>query len=146
MRKRRRRLDVIRDIIRTEVIHNQEDLLKRLEENGYPIAQGTLSRDMRQLNIIRIHAPNNAYVYRFSDEVKTDLPAVNNPLIEFSGNLAVIKTRPGYAMSIASDIDASDPAEVLATLAGDDTVLVIPREGFDRKAVAEVITSFLKNK
>jgi transcriptional regulator of arginine metabolism len=64
--------------------------------------------------------------------------------LEFSGNLAVIKTRPGYAMGIASDIDASAPQEILATVAGDDTILVIPREGYSRESIAAAITCFIQ--
>ncbi|MDR1556555.1 MAG: ArgR family transcriptional regulator, partial [Tannerellaceae bacterium] len=64
--------------------------------------------------------------------------------LEFSGNLAVIKTRPGYAMGIASDIDAGAPREILATVAGDDTILVIPREGYSRDKIADAIARFIQ--
>jgi hypothetical protein len=63
--------------------------------------------------------------------------------IEFSGNLAVLKTRPGYAMGIASDIDAKAPREILGTIAGDDTILLIPREGISREGVLQALAQFI---
>ena len=65
------------------------------------------------------------------------------PNIEFSGNLAVVKTRPGYAMGIASDIDSHAPSEILATIAGDDTILVIPRNGVSQEKVIAALSHFI---
>jgi len=69
---------------------------------------------------------------------------LDKSVIEFSGNLAVIKTRPGYAMGLASDIDVNVPDEILGTIAGDDTILVIPREGYTRTQVKEALARVLK--
>jgi transcriptional regulator of arginine metabolism len=55
--------------------------------------------------------------------------------IEFSGNLAVMKTKPGYASAIAWDIDNKGSVEILGTIAGDDTILIIPREGVTREQI-----------
>ena len=57
--------------------------------------------------------------------------------------MAVLRTRPGYAMAIASDIDNHLPKEILATIAGDDTILVVPREGMSREAVVEALSHFI---
>jgi transcriptional regulator of arginine metabolism len=59
--------------------------------------------------------------------------------LDFSGNLAVIRTRPGYAMGIASDIDKRSPNAILGTIAGDDTILLIPREGFSRMQIIDTL-------
>ncbi|MDR2811077.1 MAG: ArgR family transcriptional regulator [Tannerellaceae bacterium] len=146
MTEKKERLETISQIIRTEKIRNQEELLKRLEANGYSVTQATLSRDIKQLKIARVHNGNDTYVYRTTD--MDNSAAVTPPLeqgfgLEFSGILAVIKTRPGYAMGIASDIDAGAPPEILATVAGDDTILVIPREGYSRDNVAQAIARFI---
>ncbi len=66
-----------------------------------------------------------------------------HPNIEFSGNLAVVKTRPGYAMGIASDIDTHAPCEILGTIAGDDTILIIPREGISRDKIVKALAHFI---
>ena len=134
-------------IIRTEAICNQEELLKRLETSGFSITQATLSRDIKQLKIARVHDENDNYVYQLTDPLSQNnsagniSPTYNN--IEFSGNLAVVKTRPGHAMAIAYEIDTTAPREILGTVAGDDTILVIPREGFDRASIAAAISRFI---
>lgn len=147
MSTKKERLDAICRIIRTETIGNQEELLRKLEANGFQITQATLSRDIKQLKVIKVHGRNDDYVYRLPDyamgiqsrHVQTDY----HPNIEFSGNLAVVKTRPGYAMGIASDIDTRSPHEILATIAGDDTILVIPREGISRDKVIAALSNFI---
>jgi transcriptional regulator of arginine metabolism len=145
MKKRKKRLETIEQIIRTEVICKQEELLKRLGANGFSITQATLSRDIKHLKIVRGHDGMGNYVYHpaASVPVSADTQTIH-PYLEFSGNLAVIRTRPGYAMGIASDIDASRLNEILATVAGDDTILVIPREGYSRKSIAAAIARFIQ--
>jgi transcriptional regulator of arginine metabolism len=146
MSVRKERLEAICHIIRTEKIRNQEELLKRLLASGFSATQATLSRDIKQLMVARVHDGNDNYVYQLTDSAPapTVHPLGKQPNVEFSGNLAVIKTRPGYAMGIASDIDSSAPKEILATVAGDDTILVIPREGYSRESIAGAIARFIQ--
>jgi transcriptional regulator of arginine metabolism len=59
--------------------------------------------------------------------------------------LAVIRTRPGYASSIAYDIDVNSPHEILGTIAGDDTILIIPREEYTRTQVLRALQAFIPN-
>jgi transcriptional regulator of arginine metabolism len=148
MSSKKERLEAICRIIQEETICNQEELLKRLEADGFSIAQATLSRDIKQLKIARMHDGKDAYVYRLPHSAapaafSSEQPKIHSN-IEFSGNLVVVKTRPGYAMGIASDIDANAPQEILATIAGDDTILVIPREGYGRERIAEAIIRFIQ--
>ena len=144
---KKERLEMICKLIGNESINNQEQLSKRLSEMGFAVTQATLSRDIKQLKVIKVHDANGMYVYRLPE--KQVLQVVKNPAqsihsnIEFSGNLAVIKTRPGYAMGIASDIDTHAPKEILGTIAGDDTILVIPREGFSRQNIVEALAHFI---
>jgi transcriptional regulator of arginine metabolism len=132
------RLDAIVRILKDHVIENQEDLLKELEKVGFPTTQATLSRDLKRLQVLKIHSTDGSYVYRLPAH-----PQVDHQTIEFSGNLAVVRTRPGYAMGIAYDIDANASKEILATIAGDDTILVIPREGISRNRIVEVLQRLL---
>lgn len=127
------------------MIGNQEELQKALEDSGFSVTQATLSRDIKQLKIAKVHGGNGDYVYRLPGERPAggDEDGTERPNIEFSGNLAVVRTRPGYAMGIASDIDAHASREILATIAGDDTILVIPREGYGREQVVEVLSRFV---
>ena len=143
MTVRKKRLEAISRIIREEKIRNQEELLKLLQASGFSLTQATLSRDVRQLKLARVHDGKDAYVYRPA-EVPPPEPAPALPALEFSGHLAVVRTRPGYAMGIASDIDACAPPEILATIAGDDTILVVPREGYSRERIAKAVEPFIR--
>ena len=146
MSTRKERLDAIGEIIRTKAIGNQEEILTAPEESGFSVTQATLSRDIKQLKVAKVHGGNGDYVYRLPDEgAGEQVPNddVRKPNIEFSGNLAVLKTRPGYAMGIASDIDAHAANEILGTIAGDDTILIIPREGVSRERVIGALSRFI---
>ena len=108
MSTRKERFDTICRIIQAKAISNQEELLKELMNSGFTLTQATLSRDIKQLKIAKVHTGEGDYVYRLpQDEVAKAFGQGNRqlPYVEFSGNLAVIRTRPGYAMGIASDID-----------------------------------------
>lgn len=149
MSVKKERWDTICRIVQAEAICNQDELLKRLETCGFSITQATLSRDIKQLKIARVHDGNDNYVYRLTalpapDQQPAGQESKTNANIEFSGNLAVVKTRPGYAMAVAYDIDTNMPREILATVAGDDTILIVPREGYDRESVAAAISRFIQ--
>ena len=146
MSTKKERLDAICGIIQTKVISNQEELLKELEDSGFSVTQATLSRDIKQLKVAKVHDGNGDYVYRLPEESiskQAQPEGTKKPNIEFSGNLAVVKTRPGYAMGIASDIDSHAPSEILATIAGDDTILVIPRNGVSQEKVIAALSHFI---
>ena len=94
----------------------------------------------------KVHDGNGDYVYRLPEESiskQAQPEGKKKPNIEFSGNLAVVKTRPGYAMGIASDIDSHAPSEILATIAGHDTILVIPRNGVSQEKVIAALSHFI---
>jgi len=147
MSDKKQRLSVIEKILRTEVIRSQIDLQKSLTKKGYHVTQATLSRDVRRLKIFKTN-DSDGRLYILPDmaikEPRLPTPLFYESTVEFSGNLAIIKTRPGYAMGIASDIDEHASEVILGTIAGDDTILVIPREGFTRIQVKEELARFIK--
>lgn len=146
MSTKKERLDAICRIIREEAIGNQEELLNKLNDSGFSVTQATLSRDIRQLKVAKVHAEDGNYVYRLPEQagaLRVGKEAESHPKIEFSYHLAVVRTRPGYAMGIASDIDSHQPEEILATIAGDDTILVIPRENISREAIIRALERFV---
>lgn len=146
MSTKKERLDAICRIIRKEAIGNQEELLNKLNDSGFSVTQATLSRDIRQLKVAKVHTEDGNYVYRLTEETgpsRAGKPMETHPKIEFSHHLAVVRTRPGYAMGIASDIDSHQPEEILATIAGDDTILVIPRENIPREAIIRALERFV---
>ncbi|MEG1544974.1 MAG: ArgR family transcriptional regulator [Tannerellaceae bacterium] len=147
MRTKKERLEAICRIIETDIVSNQEELLQQLNANGFSITQATLSRDIKFLKVAKAHDELGNYSYRLSDTGNgmqaKQKQAKKQSDIEFSGNLAVVKTRPGYAMGIASDIDTQAPDEILGTIAGDDTILIIPREGYSRESIAKALSRFI---
>ena len=119
------RQEAIQEIIQREAIFSQEALALRLQEAGIPSTQATLSRDLKALRISKV--PGEGYALpRQSATIPIDLSS--GPLrIQFSGNLAVVKTRPGLANAVAALIDNEQLSPILGTIAGDDTILLILR-------------------
>ena len=154
MSSKKDRLIAIRNIIREHTVESQEELLNILKSKGFEITQATLSRDMKQLKIIKFPDMEGKYIYALSKEnnyanisgqekSKEQVYYGRRATIEFSGQLAVMKTRPGYASAVASDIDAKAQHEIMGTIAGDDTILIILREGITRKEIIEVLSDFI---
>lgn len=148
---KRSRHKTIKELIAETEISNQEDLLNLLLDKGFSLTQATLSRDMKELKIIKAPATNGVYIYHLpekisvkqSNEPEISLSAYGFMSIDFSGQLAVVKTRPGYAMSIASEIDVKATDTVLGTVAGDDTILLIPKENISREEIILSLSKFI---
>lgn len=135
MKKKASRLDTIKIIISSKEIGSQEELLHELNDEGFQLTQATLSRDLKQLKVAKAASMNGKYVYVLPNDImykrntgfspKELLTANGFISLQFSGNLAVIKTRPGYASSIAYDIDSRESKDIIGTIAGDDTILLV---------------------
>ena len=120
MKNRKRRVELIVDLIKNNCIGSQEELSKMLSDNGYNVTQATLSRDLKLLKTTKVPTDRGTYMYILPDSntIKDKLLAsgqlnMNSNYqsgfisLEFSGNIAVIKTRNGYASGLAYDIDMS---------------------------------------
>jgi len=131
-----KRLLAIEKIINGEKIFSQEALLKKLKGKGIICTQATLSRNLRQLGISRIPDGTGGYRYALPDRktvsqesnVRISIVPVIREIVEAKG-LMVIRTIPGNASSTAYYIDNAGRYEIAGTIAGDDTILVIPRDG-----------------
>ena len=134
------RLARLRNIIETRKINSQETLLAFLSEEGFNVTQATLSRDLKYLKVGKVPDGRGGYIYTFSDsprKVGSDEGLVADfrrgfISIEFSGAQGVVKTLPGHASTVAFAIDNLNIREVLGTIAGNDTILLIPRDGVTR--------------
>jgi transcriptional regulator of arginine metabolism len=158
MKNRVQRQLEIRRIIAKGNVHSQEELLAALKIKGFDLTQATLSRDLKFLQVAKVPHPINGYIYIIPDdgqEVTKPMRSKDNFLAEgfkgldFSGNLAVMKTLPGYASTIAAVIDSARQWEILGTIAGDDTILIIRREGTTNTDLINALVSIipkLKNK
>lgn len=150
MRFKNDRLEAIKLLISSQEIGSQKELLEALETEGFIVTQATLSRDLKQLKVAKAASMNGRYVYVLPNEtmyrrVQKPLPAREMMLtpgflsIQFSGNIGVIKTRPGYASSIAYNIDNSDIPEILGTIAGDDTIMIVVKEGVQEFEIIDLL-------
>lgn len=159
MKNKTNRHQAIREIISNNRIGSQEELLELLHKRGYDLTQATLSRDLKVMHVAKIADGSEGYVYVMPDSIANAMPQRNperiNYLgdgyrgISFSGNLCIIRTLPGYASSIAAVIDNASPREIIGTIAGDDTILVILKEGINRNELIEAlkkIMPYLKDK
>jgi transcriptional regulator of arginine metabolism len=124
-------------------IRSQEDLAERLSECGIRVTQATLSRDLEELGVIRLRDEQNLLVYRLRGETSAELHArlarVLSALLvtaEVSANLVVLRTLPGAAQYLASNIDRAGWPLIIGTLAGDDTAIVITRDPADGAELA----------
>ena len=137
-------------------IGSQEELSKMLSDNGYNVTQATLSRDLKLLKTTKVPTDRGTYMYILPDSntIKDKLLAsgqlnMNSNYqsgfisLEFSGNIAVIKTRNGYASGLAYDIDMSRAPEILGTIAGTDTIFAVMREGLTHEQAREIFSRFL---
>ena len=130
MRNKTKRLLAIRKLIENEQICSQEELLFRLKELNVEATQSTLSRDLK-----------NEQTDEKASTIVTD--AISS--IDFSGNIAVMKTLPGYAKAVTVLIDNENYFEVLGTIGGDDTVLIVMREGVTHNELLDALSSIHAN-
>lgn len=150
MKGKNTRLNAIKMIISVKEIRNQDELLRELTKEGFTLTQATLSRDLKQLKVAKAASINGNYVYVLPNNTMykrmTNPPGATEMMrhngfigIEFSGNIAVIKTKPGYAGSMAYDIDDRKLPGIIGTVAGDDTVMLVIREGYTHRNVTETL-------
>lgn len=146
-----RRHFAIKDILANERIGTQEELCEALKERNYNVTQATVSRDIKELCLIKI-PDGTGYKYAFPET-----PGMKNShermkrvfqelvvTIDYSENIIVIKTIPGSAQSIAFHIDHSmDNPNILGNVAGDDTIFVVvkPKEAIEE--VLHIFTDFV---
>ena len=146
MKIKNSRMETLKMLISSQELCSQEEVLQALEKEGYKLTQATLSRDLKQLKVAKAASMNGKYVYVLPNDTKykrvttpktaREMMLVSGFLsIHFTGNLGVIKTRPGYASSIAYNIDSGDMPSILGTIAGDDTIFIAIREGVSQDRV-----------
>ncbi len=156
MKIKNSRLEALRMIISSQEMGSQEELLQALKQEGYVVTQATLSRDLKQLKVAKAATMRGNYVYVLPND--TMYKRVSTPLrvkemmqvpgflsINFSGNMGVIKTRPGYASSIAFNIDNNHIEEIIGTIAGDDTIFIVIKQGVTKEDVIDALREVVPN-
>jgi transcriptional regulator of arginine metabolism len=146
MKNRNERLMEIRRLIGSRNISSQEELNKLLEKRGYELTQATLSRDLKYLKVAKMPDDQAGYIYILPDkeQVLEETEQGGQGLqglisLDFAQGMAILRTLPGHASSIAYTIDNLDAYEIAGTIAGDDTILLIPRDGVTRSDLVNLI-------
>jgi arginine repressor len=155
MKKRKSRLPEIVDILTHNNIGSQEELSKQLASRGFNVTQATLSRDLKMLRTTKVSTELGGYRYIMADPHSPAAVAANDysaalsslhPTaisIAISGNIAVLKTRNGYAGGLAYDIDMLESPHILGTISGADTVFAVINENSTRRQVLEALATML---
>ena len=143
--KRTERLKLIRDLIKTKKIKSHEELIEELSAIGCDVTQSTISRDIKQLNLVKVRNSLQEEFYALSSKYQVD-PQFNIGKIKFkfkenvlsvdlSNNIIVVKTNSGEAQGVAAVIDGSNFEEIMGTVAGDDTIICVANSEDNAKKI-----------
>lgn len=156
MRNRDKRVRVMTELIAHQAIGSQEELNRLLADRGYFVTQATLSRDLKMLKISKLPTERGTYMYVLPDNNLLN-EAVQTPgdpsfssrkrngfiSLNISGNIAVIKTRNGYAPGLAYDIDLSKAPQILGTIPGSNTIFAVLREDVTKEEALNLFSQLL---
>lgn len=150
---KRYRIMKIKEIIQNQVIETQEELAQALKQEGIVVTQATVSRDIKDLMLLKIPYKDGHYRYALANEKPSMLSKNHTAMlfqqsvikIDSAMNMVVLHTMPGSASAVAFAIDHARSDEVIGTLAGDDTVLMILRSPEDVPGVLKKIQAMVKD-
>jgi transcriptional regulator of arginine metabolism len=139
------------ELIESSEIETQEDLANHLKTLGFNVTQATVSRDIKELRLIKVLTREGKYKYatiKNQESVISDrfLKLFRDSVlsIDHAGNTIVVKTLVGAANAAAAAIDAVDLKDVVGTLAGDDTIFLLVRDGYDVEDTIEIFRNMMK--
>jgi transcriptional regulator of arginine metabolism len=138
---KRERHDTILEIVNARVVSSQEDLRKLLLQRGWDVTQATLSRDLRELRLARVPTPEGARYAITDGSIEESRAALDTLLpqlflrIDGVSEMLVLRTVPGGAQPIAAALDGEAWSDILGTVGGDDTILIICRSVAARERV-----------
>ncbi|MET7672155.1 arginine repressor [Micromonospora luteifusca] len=145
------------ELIRDGAIRSQTELADRLAADGVGVTQATLSRDLEELGAVKVRGGDGPAVYLIPEDGQRPLrdaeaaPARLVRLlrellngVDSSGNIAVLRTPPGAAQYLASALDRAGLPEIVGTIAGDDTILVVAREAIGGAALGDKLAGWAR--
>lgn len=140
----------IREIIASKDIETQDELVEELRNAGFNVTQATVSRDIKELHLVKVPLMDGRYKYslpadqRFNPQQKLRRHLRDAFVgIDSAGHLVVMKTLPGNAMAIAALIDNLDWDKIVGTVSGDDTILIVCRTEEDTEIITEKFLEML---
>lgn len=149
--KRASRLILIEKLVRENTVTSQEDLLILMEGAGMKCTQATLSRDLRQMGISRGFDGRGGYLYMLPGREGAPRELLPGPDTEaitamtWARSMLLINTPPGFASAVAIKIDRARRYEIAGTVAGDDTILLIPRDNISNEAIEECLGTIFES-
>ncbi len=147
MANKRERQSAILETINSRLVSSQEDLRKLLLHRGWDVTQATLSRDLRELRLARVPAPEGARYAVTDGTIEESRVALETLLpqlflrIDGVSEMIVLRTVPGGAQPIAAALDGEGWTDILGTIGGDDTILIVCRSGMARNRVLRRLKS-----
>lgn len=134
------------EIIRQYKVSNQDSLQELLRERGYPVTQATISRDIRELNLIKKADSDGIYHYVMPDHTISsgDMMTGNVLSVDYAGHTLVIKCRSGTAQAVCTVLDEMQRPEIVGTLAGDDTIFALMRTAEQAKRYAAELMQLIQ--
>ena len=141
MQKIQTRQQALREIIGTEQVFSQEDLIAKLAKRGIVATQATLSRDLKALHIIKV--PREGYKLSQNTHPTPSGLCIGITGVEINGPITVIRTQVGFAPAVATYLDRHPLDPVMGTVAGDDTVIIATRKGYNEDQILDALTKIL---
>lgn len=149
MKKNRHKM--ILELIGKYDIATQEDLLLLLRAEGYDVTQATVSRDVKELRLLKTLGSNGVYRYTVEQSSGSGYTSMLETLfagslikVDYGGNICVIKCSPGLAQAACAAVDSMNVPEIVGTIAGDDTIFILCRTEAEAKAVSETLLRMIR--
>ena len=146
------RQERILELITKYEVETQDDLMDMLRIDGYKVTQATISRDIRDLDLVKVTTPDGAYKYVVSHVANTgagNVSVMKNPIIDTvisltcAQNIIVIKTNPGMAQAVGIFVDRMHDSEIIGCVAGDDTIMIVTMNNDAAVSVGERLKDIL---
>jgi transcriptional regulator of arginine metabolism len=146
------RHDLVLDLVRRQALRSQEDIARALADEGAPVTQSTVSRDIEELGLVKVRDADGRLRYAppgaSASHGESQLHVLAKAFLlsaESSGNLVVVRTPPGAAQALASALDGAALPGVLGTVAGDDTILLIAAPKTSGRSLSRRLLDLVKN-
>lgn len=140
-------------IINEEHVETQEELSEKLRQRGYMVTQATISRDIREMKLVKISDGNGKYVYSLGRSENSGISAKFRDLLvhtveklDRANNIVVVKTFSGMAQGAAAAIDSMERSEVVGSVAGDDTVIIVMRTNDSAQSLIDELSRVINER
>ena len=146
-----RRQSAIRSIIQEHDVETQGELANYLNQNGFQVTQATVSRDIKEMRLVKVSTDHGRYKYAFSD--KGDARSSGVPLrvfadtvvnLELAGNLLVVHTLAGSASAAAEALESQHWPEIIGTIAGDNTIFIAVKDSITGNELLKKLRRLVK--